>query len=136
MIEDKLSKFLFQKRVYQTGGPFHESGPRSGSLFQKGWDPWFRDFSTPPSDSAPKALCPLANLGTSLVYLLKVKPMFSKNLVCYSEHDQALQCDRDLMKKLTKVKFYLVNCSFLNFFDVYSLCGVLLPENVKQRLFF
>ena len=134
MIEDKLSKCLFQKRVYHTGGPSHESGPRSGSLFQKGWDPWFRDFSTPPSDSAPRALYPLANLGTSLVYLLKEKPMFSKNLVCHSEHDQALQCDRDLMKKLTKVKFYLVNCSLI--FLMFIVCAVFCYRKMSSNVSF
>jgi len=37
IIEDKLSKFLFQKCVFQTGRPSHESVPKSSSLFQKGW---------------------------------------------------------------------------------------------------
>jgi len=37
IIEDNLSKFLFQKCVYQTGSPLHESVPRSSSQFQKGW---------------------------------------------------------------------------------------------------
>jgi len=35
--EDKLCKFLFQKCVYQTGSPSHESVPRSSSEFQKVW---------------------------------------------------------------------------------------------------
>jgi len=45
IIEDKLSKFLFQKCVYQTGNPSHESVPRSSSQFQKGWWPLlYTDF--------------------------------------------------------------------------------------------
>jgi len=40
LIADKLSKFLFQKWVYQTGSPSHESVPRSSSQFRKGWWPW------------------------------------------------------------------------------------------------
>jgi len=36
MIEDKISKFFFQKCVYQTGSPSHEFVPRSSSQFQKG----------------------------------------------------------------------------------------------------
>ena len=102
--------------------------------FKKVGDPWFGDFSTPPSDSAPRALCPLANLGTSLVYLLKEKPMFSKNLVCHSEHDQALQCDRDLMKKLTKVKFYLVNCSLI--FLMFIVCAVFCYRKMSSNVSF
>jgi len=35
--EDKLCKFLFQKSVYQTGSPWHESVPRSSSEFQQVW---------------------------------------------------------------------------------------------------
>jgi len=37
IIEEKLSKFLFQKCVHQTGSPSHESVPRSSSQFQEGW---------------------------------------------------------------------------------------------------
>jgi len=58
MIEDKLSKFLFQKRVYQTGGPFHESGPRSGSLFQKGWWPLVWGFFHSPKWFSAKGTVP------------------------------------------------------------------------------
>jgi len=39
IIEDKLSKFLFQKCVYQTGSPSLKSVPRCSSQFQKGWWP-------------------------------------------------------------------------------------------------
>ena len=39
IIEDKLSKILFQKCVYQTGSSSHEPVPRSSSQFQKGWWP-------------------------------------------------------------------------------------------------
>jgi len=35
--EGKLSKFLFQKCVYESGSPSDESVPRSCSQFQKGW---------------------------------------------------------------------------------------------------
>ena len=37
IIEEKLSKFLFQKCVYQTGSPPHVSVLRSTSQFQKYW---------------------------------------------------------------------------------------------------
>jgi len=37
VIEDKISKFLFQKCVYQTGSLLHVFVPRRSSQYQKVW---------------------------------------------------------------------------------------------------
>jgi len=44
IFEDKFSKFLFQKCVYQIGSPSHEFVPRSSSQFQKVCDPCPKRF--------------------------------------------------------------------------------------------
>jgi len=43
-----LRKFLFQKCIYQTGSPSHESVPEVALSFKKVGDPWFKIYHIHP----------------------------------------------------------------------------------------